>query len=130
MIVSESHEEINPGKQLSTEQGDKQECPVEVTLALVGNKWKLLILRELFRAGRLRFNQLHRAVGRITQKVLSEKLKQMEADGFVLREAFSEVPPRVEYSLTAKGRTLRPVMSAIYSWGAEYLSGELSDEGW
>lgn len=103
---------------------------MEVTLALVGNKWKLLILRELFRSGRMRFNQLHRAIDGITQKVLSEKLKQMEADGFVLREAYPEVPPRVEYSLTPMGRTLRPVMSAIYNWGSEYLLDELADEGW
>ncbi len=109
---------------------DNNPCPVEVTLALVGNKWKLLILRELFRAGRMRFNQLHRAVGSITQKVLSEKLKQMESDGFIVRKAFAEIPPRVEYSLTAMGRTLRPVMNAIYSWGAEYLEDEFTDENW
>ena len=109
---------------------DTKQCPVELTLALVGNKWKILILRELFRNGRMRFNKLHRAIGRITQKVLSEKLKQMETDGFVEREAFAEVPPRVEYSLTPMGRTLRPVMSAIYNWGDEYLENELSEDNW
>ena len=100
-------------------------CPVEVTLGLVGNKWKLLILRELFRNGTMRFNQMHRAIAGITQKVLSEKLKQMEGSGFVLRKAYPEVPPKVEYSLTPVGRTLRPVLSAIYSWGDEYLSSDL-----
>lgn len=109
---------------------DAEPCPVEVTLKLVGNKWKLLILRELFRKGKMRFNQLHRAINGITQKVLSEKLKQMEADGFVVREAFPEIPPRVEYSLTPKGRSLRPVMSAIYNWGSDLLANELSDNGW
>jgi DNA-binding HxlR family transcriptional regulator len=104
-------------------------CPVETTLGLIGNKWKILILRELFRNGRMRFNQLHRAIDGITQKVLSEKLKQMEASGFVLREAFSEVPPRVEYSLTSLGRTLLPVMSAIYGWGADYLAEDLDRYG-
>ena len=116
-----------PKEEIKPEAGP---CPVEVTLALVGNKWKVLILRELFRSGLMRFNQLHRAVGGITQKVLSEKLKQMEADGFVVRKAFAEIPPRVEYSLTPMGRTLRPVMSAIYSWGDEYLANELSDDVW
>ena len=101
-----------------------------MTLSFMGNKWKVLILRELFRNGRMRFNRLHRAVGGITQKVLSEKLKQMESDGFVAREAFAEIPPRVEYSLTPLGRTLRPVMSAIYNWGDEYLASELSEDNW
>ncbi|MCK4912029.1 MAG: helix-turn-helix transcriptional regulator [Thermodesulfovibrionales bacterium] len=116
-----------PGEDI---KADTQQCPVELTLGLMGNKWKILILRELFRNGLMRFNRLHRSIDGITQKVLSEKLKQMEADGFVNREAFAEIPPRVEYSLTPLGRTLRPVMNAIYNWGDEYLANELSEEGW
>jgi len=108
---------------------ETEPCPVEVTLGLVGNKWKLLILRELFRSGMMRFNQMHRAIDGITQKVLSEKLKQMETDGFIARKAYPEVPPRVEYSLTPLGRSLRPVLSSIYSWGDEYLSKELDLKG-
>ena len=110
---------------MSNDAKSKEPCPVEVTLGLVGNKWKLLIMRELLRNGIMRFNNLHRAVGGITQKVLSEKLKQMEGDGFVARKAYPEVPPRVEYSLTPLGRTLRPVLSSIYNWGNEFLSSDL-----
>ncbi len=114
---------------MSQEAIKTEPCPVEVTLELVGNKWKLLILRELFRSGMMRFNQMHRAIDGITQKVLSEKLKQMEVDGFIARKAYPEVPPRVEYSLTPLGRSLRPVLSSIYSWGNEYLASELDLKG-
>lgn len=103
-------------------------CPIELTVRFVGNKWKLLILRELFRGGRMRFNELHRAIRGVTQKALSEKLKQMERDGLVIRTAFSEVPPRVEYSLSPLGRSLRSVMSAIYSWGNEYMTSGMPEE--
>jgi DNA-binding HxlR family transcriptional regulator len=102
-------------------------CPVETTLKMVGHRWKLLILRELFRGGVKRFNELLDGVTGITPKMLAAKLKEMERDGIVIRKLYPEVPPRVEYSLTRLGRSLRSVMSAIYEWGNEYLQGELEE---
>jgi len=93
---------------------------VEKTLALIGSKWKVLILRELS-PGLKRFGELHRGVGGISQKMLTQQLRQMEADGLVRRQAYAEVPPRVEYSLTATGRSLDPVLAAMAQWGQRYL---------
>jgi len=97
-----------------------QGCPVEKTLALIGSKWKVLILRELS-SGLMRFGELHRGVSGISQKMLTQQLRQMEADGLVLRRVYAEVPPRVEYSLTATGRSLEPVLAALAQWGQRYL---------
>jgi len=113
---------VKPGKGAHTDD------PVETTLRLVGHRWKVLILRELFRGGVKRFNELLEGVTGITPKMLAAKLKEMEQDGIVVRKLYPEVPPRVEYSLTPTGRSLRSVMSAIYEWGNEYLQGEL-DQG-
>lgn len=97
-----------------------QGCPVEKTLTLIGSKWKVLILRELS-LGLKRFGELHRGVPGISQKMLTQQLRQMEADGLVLRRVYAEVPPRVEYSLTATGRSLEPVLAAMAQWGQRYL---------
>lgn len=94
-------------------------CPVETTLILISNKWKVLILRELA-IGTKRFGELRQAVGGVSQKVLTANLRDMEADGLVKRKVYAEVPPRVEYSLTDTGHSLKPVLAAIASWGAEY----------
>lgn len=94
-------------------------CPVETTLSLIGSKWKVLILRELL-AGTRRFGELQRGVGHVSQKVLTSQLRAMEADGLVHREMFAEVPPRVEYSLTPLGMSLRPVIEAMKTWGEEF----------
>ena len=91
-------------------------CPVETTLSLIGDKWKVLILRELL-DGTKRFGELHRGIGRVSQKVLTSQLRAMEADGLVHREIFAEVPPRVEYSLTPLGQSLAPVIDALKAWG-------------
>lgn len=91
-------------------------CPVETTLALISNRWKTLIIRDLL-DGTKRFSQLMRSVGGISQKVLTSNLREMEADGLVHREVFAEVPPRVEYSLTPLGESLRPVLDALAQWG-------------
>jgi DNA-binding HxlR family transcriptional regulator len=112
----------------SGSEGAVAPCPIEATLGMIGSKWKVLVLRELFRGGVKRFNELSRGIGGITQKMLSQQLKQMERDGLVIRRAYPEVPPRVEYSLSPVGRSLRPVMSSIYEWGNEYLSGEAGPE--
>jgi DNA-binding HxlR family transcriptional regulator len=100
-------------------------CPVEITLALLGNKWKVLILRELF-TGTKRFGELARGVPGISQKMLTQQLRQMEKDELIRRKIYAEVPPRVEYSLTKIGRSLNPVLDAMHAWGNRYrlLKGE------
>ena len=94
-------------------------CPVETTLTLISDKWKILIIRDLL-AGTRRFSELRRSIGHVSQKVLTANLRQMEADGLVRREVFAEVPPRVEYSLTDTGRSLKPIIDAMRSWGEAY----------
>jgi DNA-binding HxlR family transcriptional regulator len=94
-------------------------CPVETTLALLGNKWKVLILRELF-TGTKRFGELSRGVPGISQKMLTQQLRQMEQDNLVQRKVYAEVPPRVEYSLTEVGRSLSPILDAMHKWGTKY----------
>lgn len=95
-------------------------CPVETTLMLIGNKWQVLILRDLNLYGTMRFKELQRSIGKISQKVLTSNLRAMEEAGIVRREAFAEVPPRVEYSLTELGQTLKPVLDAMWAWGENY----------
>lgn len=95
------------------------ECPVAPTVSLIGSKWKLLILRDLL-TGTKRFGQLKKSLPDISQKVLTESLKSMVDDGIVERVAYSEVPPRVEYSLTDLGESMRPVIFVMEQWGKEY----------
>ena len=99
---------------------DLPACPVETTLSLVGNKWQVLILRDLNMHGTMRFKELQRSIGRISQKVLTSNLRAMEDTGIVRREVFAEVPPRVEYSLTEVGQSLQPVLDAMWAWGEGY----------
>ena len=94
-------------------------CPVETTLTLIGNKWKVLILRDLL-SGTKRFSELKRSLNGVSQKVLTTQLRAMEADGLVHREVFAEVPPRVEYSLTELGCSLKPILDAMVEWGTAY----------
>lgn len=94
-------------------------CPVEITLALLGNKWKVLILREIF-TGTKRFGELSRGVPGISQKMLTQQLRQMEEDNLVHRKVYAEVPPRVEYSLTEMGKSLKPILDAMHKWGTKY----------
>ena len=94
-------------------------CPVETTLTLIGSKWKMLILRDLM-PGTKRFGELRRSVGGVSQKVLTAQLRDMEACGLVDRQVYAEVPPRVEYSLTELGRSLRPILDAMWAWGEAY----------
>ena len=96
-------------------------CPVEVTLALISDRWKVLILRDLMQDTR-RFGELKRSVGHISQKVLTTNLRSMEQSGLINRNVYAEVPPRVEYSLTDLGRSLKPVLDAMRTWGEEYRS--------
>ena len=94
-------------------------CPVEITLTLISSKWKVLIVRDLL-TGTKRFGELRRCVGNVSQKVLTAQLREMEEDGLIERTVYPEVPPRVEYTLTALGRSLELVLSALKSWGEAY----------
>ena len=94
-------------------------CPVETTLTLISDKWKVLILRDLM-PGTKRFGELRKSIGTVTQKVLTSQLRQMEESGLVIRTVYPEVPPRVEYTLTDLGRSLDPVLDAMRNWGEDY----------
>ena len=96
-------------------------CPVETTLMLIGDKWKVLILRDLM-PGTKRFGELKKSIGSVSQKVLTAQLRDMEQNGLVHREVYAEVPPRVEYSLTELGRSLEPILDAMRNWGEGYKS--------
>lgn len=94
-------------------------CPVETTLTLISDKWKVLILRDLL-PGTKRFGELKRSLGEVSQKVLTAQLREMEASGLLTRTVYPEVPPRVEYTLTELGFSLKPILDAMRSWGEEY----------
>lgn len=95
-------------------------CPVATTVQLIGNKWKLLIIRNLRMEDKQRFNQLLKTIPGISQKVLTENLRAMEADGLITRTVYAEVPPRVEYALSELGNSMRPIMDAMEAWGLNY----------
>lgn len=94
-------------------------CPVETTLTLIGDKWKVLILRDLMQETK-RFGELKKSIGSVSQKVLTAQLRDMEENGLVHREVYAEVPPRVEYSLTDLGKSLKPILDSMRSWGEDY----------
>ena len=97
------------------------ECPVATTVQLIGNKWKLLIIRNL-QVRPWRFNELQKNLDGISQKVLTDSLRSMEADGLITRTVYAEVPPRVEYALSELGETMRPILDAMEAWGNSYKS--------
>lgn len=94
-------------------------CPVETTLTLISDKWKVLILRDLL-PGTKRFGELKKSIGHVSQKVLTAQLRQMEQSGLVNRKVYAEMPPKVEYSLTDVGYSLKPILDAMWTWGEEY----------
>lgn len=94
-------------------------CPVETTLTLISNRWKVLILRDLM-TGTKRFGELKKSIGHISQKVLTANLRQMEEQGLLTRRVFAEVPPHVEYTLTELGLSLKPIFDAMMAWGKQY----------
>jgi DNA-binding HxlR family transcriptional regulator len=94
-------------------------CPVEMTLQLIGNRWKVLIMRDLL-DGTKRFGELKKSVGSITQKVLTHNLREMEECGLVIRKVYAEVPPRVDYTLTELGYSLKPILDSMVEWGTSY----------
>jgi len=99
---------------------DKASCAVECALKVIGGRWKVLILRELF-LGTRRFGELHRALHGITQKMLTQQLRELEHDGIINRMVYQQVPPKVEYSLTPVGETLKPILDSMHEWGEKYL---------
>lgn len=97
------------------------ECPVATTVQLIGNKWKLLIIRNLVNCNKQRFTDFINTIP-ISKKVLTDNLRSLEADGLIEREVFAEVPPRVVYSLSEIGNSLRPIIDAMQDWGIDYIS--------
>lgn len=102
-------------------------CPVETTLMLIGDKWKVLILRDLM-DGTKRFGELKKSIGTVSQKVLTAQLRDMEEKGLLTRKVYAEVPPRVEYTLTETGYSLKPVLDAMSVWGADYKAKNRQEE--
>ena len=96
-------------------------CPVETTLSLISDKWTVVIIIDLL-TGTKRFNELMRSVTGITQKVLTSHLRNMEANGLLVRKVYPEIPPKVEYTLTETGYSLKPILDAMYTWGENYKS--------
>ena len=98
---------------------DLPACPIEITLSLMADKWKFLIIRDLL-TGTKRFGELQRSIGGVSQKVLTNNLRQMESSGLINRKVYAEVPPRVEYSLTDLGKSLKPILDSLVNWGEYY----------
>ncbi len=99
-------------------------CSVGATLSVIGGRWKPIIIFKLIQNDFLRFGELKREIDGVTQRMLTQQLRELEEDKVVARKVYAEVPPRVEYSLTAYGRTLEPIMIAMRDWGAEHLNVE------
>ena len=104
---------------MSTAAKELPACPVETPLTLISDKWKVLILRDLM-PGTKRFGELKKSVGNVSQKVLTSQLREMEQSGLLIRTVYPEVPPRVEYTLTDLGRSLKPILDALWDWGEAY----------
>ena len=104
------------------------ECPVATTVQLIGNKWKLLIMRNLL-VRSWRFNELQKNLEGISQKVLTDSLRSMEADGIITRTVYAEVPPRVEYALSELGETMRPILNSMQAWGENYKALKSIESG-
>ena len=101
------------------------DCPVATTVRLVGNKWKLLVIRNLIYNGKQRFSDFIKTIPAISKKVLTDNLRALEEDGLIERQVFAEVPPRVEYTLSSLGSSLKPILDAMSDWGTEYKSSLL-----
>jgi DNA-binding HxlR family transcriptional regulator len=98
-----------------------ESCPIEHTVNLIGHKWKVLILRNLHNDGTQRFGDLSKGIKGISQKMLTQQLRQLEQDGLITRTVYPEIPPKVEYSLTGLGESLKPVLDAMNIWGTAHI---------
>jgi len=107
---------------MNTLRKDNYRCPVEVTIEIAGGKWKPLIIHYLL-SGTKRFGELKRLIGGVTQRSLTLQLRELETNGIINRTVFDEMPPKVEYNLTEKGKSLSPLLIAMKMWGEEYLTG-------
>lgn len=101
-------------------------CPVEAALGLIGGKWKAIVLYHLMSAT-LRFNEIRKRIPDVTQRMLTNQLRELEADGLIVRVVYAQVPPRVEYSLSARGRTLEPVLLALKVWGQQHAGQKVAE---
>ncbi|WP_342479878.1 helix-turn-helix domain-containing protein [Paenibacillus sp. FSL L8-0340] len=101
--------------------GNCSPCPVEFTVNIIGGKWKLMILYHLLDNDMIRFNQLQKKLSSVTHRTLTRQLRELEEDGVVNRVTFAEVPPRVEYSLTDKGKSLTPMLLQMRDWGLQHM---------
>lgn len=101
-------------------------CSVEATVSVMGGRWKPVIIFHLIEHNCLRFGELRKSIGGITERMLTNQLRELEADSVVSRKVYAEVPPRVEYSLTEYGRTLEPIMVAMREWGAQHMNVKAS----
>lgn len=97
------------------------QCPIEITLLMISSKWKVLILRDLI-TGTKRFGELKKSISGISQKILTQNLRDMEEDGLLKRKVYAEVPPKVEYTLTETGYSLKPILDSMLIWGENYKS--------
>ena len=104
------------------------DCPVGTTLTLIGDRWKTLIVQQLI-GGTKRFGEIKSAIGRVSQKVLTTNLREMEADGLLTRKVYPQVPPRVEYTLTDLGYSLKPVLDAMEAWGLQFKAMQRAAPG-
>ena len=104
---------------------DFPDCPVEMTLKLIGDRWKVLIIRDLL-TGTKRFGELKKSIGDISQKVLTSNLRTMESNGLLTRKVYPEVPPKVEYTLTETGYSLKPILDSMALWGEDYKNKSLN----
>lgn len=109
-------------------RGQSYQCHMEVTLDLIGGKWKAVFLWHMGNQGAMRFGELRRLHPRLTPKMLTQQLRELESDNLVTRTVFNQVPPKVEYSLTDRGRALMPVLDAMIAWGKSYIAEEDQDE--
>ncbi|MBD2254187.1 winged helix-turn-helix transcriptional regulator [Nostoc parmelioides] len=105
------------------QKDEKLTCEVETTLKVIGGRWKVLIIRELM-LGVKRFGELQRALPGITQKMLTQQLREMEDDGIIHRQVYAQIPPKVEYSLTPLGESLQPILYAMHEWGVKHLANK------
>jgi DNA-binding HxlR family transcriptional regulator len=103
------------------ENSSRLTCEVETTLKVIGGRWKVLIIRELM-SGVKRFGELQKALPGVTQKVLTQQLREMEEDVIIHREVYAQIPPKVEYSLTPLGESLQPILYAMHEWGVKHFS--------
>jgi DNA-binding HxlR family transcriptional regulator len=113
---------------VSMVKGKLVHCPVEITLTVIGGKYKPVILYHLAVESVLRFGELRRMLPFASKKMLTQQLRELEADGLLTRKVYHQVPPKVEYSLSARGKSLQPVLNAMLSWGAKYAKHYRSED--